>query len=558
MKRNKKKFQVIGKLTKEEKIKKRSNYLRGTIVKDLNNTITNGFLGDNYSLIRFHGMYQQDDRDIRRERIEQKLEPKYSMMLRCRLPGGVITSKQWLKIHFFSEKYTIYGNIRLTNRQTFQLHGIFKKDLKLLHNILNNIGLDSIATANDVNRNVLCTSNPDISKLHQQVYKIAVKLSEHLLPKTRAYAEVWLDQKKILSSDNEPILGNTYLPRKFKTAIMIPPENDVDINANDMVFIAIKNNNNDLVGFNLLLGGGLSIEHGNNLTWPSCAIEFGYFDIKNILSIAESVVSIQRDWGNRTNRKNAKLRYTIARVGFKIFKKEIEKRSGVLFKKIKKYKITKRGDFLGWKKGINNKWNFTLFVPNGRILNKKNNKIKTALYKISLIHKGFFRLTANQNLIICDIDSKVKKKIENIIDIYNLNKNNSMLKQNSMACVSFPTCPLAMAESERVLKKYIKKIENILLKYNLFEENIVFRISGCPNGCGRSLLSEIGLIGKSFGKYNLYIGGDVIGTRLAKIYRENIDEKEIFNNIDNLIFIWSKNKFKNESFGDFVNRFNLN
>ncbi|HMI76903.1 MAG TPA: NADPH-dependent assimilatory sulfite reductase hemoprotein subunit, partial [Buchnera sp. (in: enterobacteria)] len=359
------KVKSIKNYTETERIKIDSNYLRGTIDEDLKNNITNGFTGDNFSLIRFHGMYQQDDRDIRLERQSQKLEPRYAMMLRCRLPGGVITAKQWLTIHDFVEKHTLYKSIRLTNRQTFQIHGILKKDLKNVHKMLHHIGLDSIGTANDVNRNVLCTSNPIESQLHQEVYEWAKKISEHLLPQTRAYAEIWLDRKKISTTDCEPILGQSYLPRKFKTSIIVPPHNDVDLHANDMNFIAIANKQK-LIGFNILIGGGLSIEHGNKSTWPSCALEFGFIPLQNTLSVAEAVVTIQRDWGDRNNRKNAKTRYTLHRVGMKCFKQEIEKRANIKFQIIRPYFFITRGDRFGWIKGFDKKWHLTIYVPNGR------------------------------------------------------------------------------------------------------------------------------------------------------------------------------------------------
>ncbi|CAL4324901.1 Sulfite reductase [NADPH] hemoprotein beta-component [Buchnera aphidicola (Protaphis terricola)] len=543
-------------LTKEEHIKKNSNYLRGTIINDLKNEITNGFTGDNFSLIRFHGMYQQDDRDLRLERNEQKLEPRYAMMLRCRLPGGVISSKQWLKIDSFATKHTLYGTIRLTNRQTFQLHGILKKNLKNIHQLLNQIGLDSIGTANDVNRNVLCTSDPMESKLHKECYQWSKKISNFLLPQTKAYAEIWLDHKKVFSTDNEPILGETYLPRKFKTTVVIPPYNDVDLYANDMNFIAITKNDK-IIGFNVLIGGGLSITHGNKKTWPALAVELGYININDTLSIAQAIVTTQRDWGNRTDRKNAKTRYTIENVGLNIFKKEVEKRANVIFKPIQPYFFTTRGDQIGWKKDINNNWSLTIFIQNGRICDNKNQLLKSGLLKISTIHKGNFRLTSNQNIIISEISNSNKNNIEKIAISHGLIKKNSKLRENSMACVSFPTCPLAMAEAERILSFFIHEIECIMLKYGVEKEIIIFRISGCPNGCGRSLLSEIGLIGKSMGRYNLYIGGNRIGTRIPKIYKENITEKEILIHLKFLIKNWSIYRNENEDFGDFVIRKNI-
>ncbi|QCI18390.1 assimilatory sulfite reductase (NADPH) hemoprotein subunit [Buchnera aphidicola (Aphis nasturtii)] len=540
-------------LTKEEYIKENSNYLRGTIVDDLKNETTNGFSGDNFSLIRFHGMYQQDDRDLRIERNQQKLEPRYAMMLRCRLPGGVISSKQWIKIDSFASKNTFYKTIRLTNRQTFQLHGILKKNLKSVHQILHKIGLDSLATANDVNRNVLCTSDPMQSEVHQECYEWAQKISNFLLPHTKAYAEIWLNQKKILSTDHEPILGKTYLPRKFKTTVVIPPHNDVDLYANDMNFIAIIENKK-IIGFNVLIGGGLSITHGNKQTWPFLALELGYITLDKTLSVAKSIVTTQRDWGNRSNRKNAKTRYTIENMGLNLFKKEVEKRSNITFEPIRSYFFDTRGDKIGWKKDINGNWSLTIFVQNGRIYDNDNQLLKSGLLKIATVHKGNFRLTSNQNIIVSEILSENKNQIEKIALSYGLIKNTSKLRENSMACVSFPTCPLAMAEAERMLSNFITEVENIMLKYKMEKEIIILRVSGCPNGCGRSLLAEIGLIGKSIGRYNLYIGGNRIGNRIPKIYKENITEKEILVHLDFLIKNWSIYRKANEDFGDFVIR----
>ncbi|UPT14767.1 assimilatory sulfite reductase (NADPH) hemoprotein subunit [Buchnera aphidicola] len=545
--------QLSSNLTKEEHIKKNSNYLRGTISDDLKNQVTNSFSGDNVSLIRFHGMYQQDDRDLRIERNEQKLESRYAMMLRCRLPGGVISSKQWIKIDSFASTNTLYKTIRLTNRQTFQLHGILKKDLKNIHQILHQIGLDSLGTANDVNRNVLCTSDPMQSEVHQECYEWAQKISNFLLPHTKAYVEIWLDQKKILSTDHEPILGKTYLPRKFKTTVVIPPHNDVDLYANDMNFIAIVENKK-IIGFNVLIGGGLSITHGNKQTWPFLALELGYIGIDKTLSVAKSIVTTQRDWGNRTNRKNAKTRYTIKNFGLNLFKQEVEKRANITFEPIRPYSFNTRGDQIGWKKDVNGNWSLTVFVQNGRICDNDNQLLKSGLLKIASIHKGNFRLTSNQNIIISEILSENKNKIEQIAISYGLIKKISKLRENAMSCVSFPTCPLAMAEAERMLPNFITKVENIMLKYGVDNEMIILRVSGCPNGCGRSLLSEIGLIGKSIGRYNLYIGGNKIGNRIPKIYQENITEKEILVHLDFLIKNWSIYRQENEDFGDFVIR----
>ena len=544
---------VEGKLSDAERLKKQSNYLRGTILEDLDNGLTGGFTGDNFLLIRFHGMYQQDDRDIRAERAAQKLEPRHAMMLRCRLPGGIITPTQWLAIDKFATDKTLYGSIRLTNRQTFQFHGILKKNVKPTHQMLHEVGLDALATANDVNRNVLCTSNPVESELHQEAYEWAKKLSEHLLPQTRAYAEIWWDQEKVATTDQEPILGETYLPRKFKTTVVVPPHNDVDLHANDLNFIAIAENGK-LIGFNLLVGGGLSIEHGNKATYARTASEFGYLPVEKILDVAAAVVTTQRDWGNRTDRKNAKTKYTLERVGVETFKAEVEKRAGLTFEPIRPYEFTTRGDRIGWVKGIDKKWHLTLFIENGRLLDYPGRPLKRGIAEIAKVHQGDFRLTANQNLIVAGVPEAHKAQIEAIAREHGLMEAVTPQRENSMACVAFPTCPLAMAEAERFLPSFVSKVEEIMHRHGVGEEHIVLRVTGCPNGCGRAMLAELGLVGKAPGRYNLHIGGNRIGTRIPRMYRENITENEILASIDELVARWASERTADEGFGDFVIR----
>ncbi|MBS0895301.1 assimilatory sulfite reductase (NADPH) hemoprotein subunit [Tatumella sp. JGM130] len=544
---------VEGKLTDAERLKKQSDFLRGTITDDLSDGLTGGFRGDNFLLIRFHGMYQQDDRDIRASRTEQKLEPRHAMMLRCRLPGGIITPQQWLAIDRFAADKTLYGSIRLTNRQTFQFHGILKKNVKPAHQMLHDVGLDALATANDVNRNVLCTSNPVESELHQEAYEWAKRLSEHLLPQTRAYAEIWWDQEKVATTDQEPILGATYLPRKFKTTVVIPPNNDVDLHANDMNFVAVAENGK-LVGFNLLLGGGLSIDHGNKATYARTASEIGFLPLDKTLDVAEAVVTTQRDWGNRTDRKNAKTKYTLERVGVDVFKAEVEKRAGIRFDPIRLYEFTTRGDRFGWIKGIDGKWHLTLFIENGRLLDSPQASIKTGVAEIAKIHQGDFRLTANQNLIIAGVPEDQKQAIETLARAHGLMESVTTQRENSMACVAFPTCPLAMAEAERFLPAFVDEVEKIMARHHMADEHIVLRVTGCPNGCGRALLAEAGLVGKAPGRYNLHLGGNRIGTRIPRMYRENITPEEVLAVLDELIGRWATERQAEEGFGDFLIR----
>ncbi|OYD21285.1 assimilatory sulfite reductase (NADPH) hemoprotein subunit [Oceanimonas baumannii] len=542
------------KLSDNERLKRESNFLRGTITEDLQDPLTGGFNGDNFMLIRFHGMYQQDDRDIRNERTAQKLEPLHNVMLRARLPGGIIKPEQWLVIDKFAADHTMYGSIRLTTRQTFQFHGVLKRDIKLMHQTLNKTGIDSIATAGDVNRNVLCTSNPVESELHQEAYEWAKKISEHLLPKTRAYAEIWLDGERLETTDEEPILGSTYLPRKFKTTVVIPPHNDIDVHANDLNFVAIADNGK-LVGFNVLVGGGLAMTHGDTNTYPRKASDFGFIPLSHTLEVAAAVVTTQRDWGNRVERKNAKTKYTLERVGVDAFKAEVEKRAGIAFEPVRPYEFTSRGDRFGWVEGIDGKHHLTLFIENGRILDYPGKPLKTGMAEIARVHQGDFRLTANQNLIIAGVPSEQKAAIEALARQHGLLDDSvSEQRQNSMACVALPTCPLAMAEAERFLPEFVTDIEGVLEKHGVNDDSIIFRVTGCPNGCGRAMLAEIGLVGKAPGRYNLHLGGNREGTRIPRMYKENITDRQILEEIDTLVARWAAERESGEGFGDFVIR----
>ncbi|URL06079.1 assimilatory sulfite reductase (NADPH) hemoprotein subunit [Avibacterium sp. 21-595] len=548
-------------LSDNERLKEESNFLRGTILEDLNDGLTGGFNGDNFQLIRFHGMYEQDDRDIRAERLAQKLEPRKFMLLRCRLPGGIIKPFQWIEIDKFARENSYYRSIRLTNRQTFQYHGVPKTKLQDMHRLLHRIGLDSIATASDMNRNVLCTSNPIESELHQQAYEWAKKISEHLLPRTRGYLDVWIDGKKAMSSENllepeeEPILGKTYLPRKYKTTVSIPPLNDVDVFGNDMNFVAIKGDNGELAGFNVLVGGGLSMEHGNTTTYPHVALELGYISLEQTLIAAEAIVTTQRDFGNRADRKHARTRYTIQAMGLEGFKAEVERRMGFVFAPIRPYQFTERGDRIGWVKGIDNKWHLTLFIESGRITdNDPKRPLMTGMLEIAKIHQGDFRITANQNIIIAGVPEEEKARIEAIARQYGLMEKITKQREYSMSCVAFPTCPLAMAEAERILPDFTTEIEKSLAKHGIPEEYIVTRITGCPNGCGRAMLAEIGLVGKAIGRYNLHLGGDREGCRIPRLYQENQTIDDILTEIDRLIGYWATERNSEESFGDFVIR----
>lgn len=543
------------KLSEVEKIKSKSGNLRGTIEEGLKIQITGSLSEDDTQLTKFHGFYQQDNRDLRDERRRQKLEPLYSFMLRARVPGGVINAEQWRAIDKISRELTSSG-IRLTTRQTFQYHGILKRNVKKLIRGINDAFIDSLAACGDVNRNVLCNANPLESIYHEEVYKDAVSVSNHLLPKSQAYHEIWLDEEKVadVKEEKESIYGNTYLPRKFKIAIAIPPHNDVDINGNDLSFVAIIENKK-LIGYNVLIGGGMGCTHSTPGTYPQIAKDIGFIKKTDIRKIAEAVVTTQRDFGDRTDRKKARLKYTVDRMGVDNFKEEVEVRSKIKLKKSKDFNFISHADRFGWIKNVDGTWNLTLFIEHGRITDKPNGpQMLSGLLKITNIHQGEFRITATQNLMISKVDESKKDIIEDLAREYGLWREVSLIRQNSMACVAFPTCGLAMAEAERYLPTLISKIEELTKKNAIEKIPITIRMTGCPNGCARPYLAEIALVGKALGKYNLYLGGDGKGTRLVQLYRENIGEDIILEELDNLFFQYSGNREKNELFGDFLIR----
>lgn len=559
------------KLSEVEIIKDNSDYLRGSLVQSLDNKITGALYPDDTQLIKFHGAYQQTDRDLESERKTQKLEPLYSMMIRIRVPAGVATPAQWLRM---DELSTTYGNgtMKLTTRQAFQLHGIRKRDLKATIQGFNEVMLDSIAGCGDVNRNVMCSPNPDESKVHAEVWDISRQISAEFTPRTSAYYEIWMDGQAVDESqpfnstplnpstpqqkDEEPIYGKTYLPRKFKIAIAVPPYNDTDIFANDVGLVAIEKDG-VLAGFNVAAGGGLGMTFGMPETFPRLADMLGYIDKKDVLKVCEAVITTQRDNGNRENRKFSRLKYTIERMGMEVFKKEVERRSEVVFQEAKPYKFTHSGDPMGWSKTYDGRYNLALFIEGGRIADTPGLPLRTALRLLASVHDGDFRLTGNQNLVIGNISAEKKPVVEAILDKYGIlaaTHQQTALRQNSIACVAMNTCSLAFAEAERYLPSLIDKIDLIIRANGLEKDAINIRMTGCPNGCGRPYLGEIAFIGKSPGRYNLYLGAAHNGERLNKLYREMLDEAGILTELEPIIAAYAKERQRGERFGDFVIR----
>lgn len=540
-----------------ERIKRESNFLRGTLKEVMLDRISAGIPDDDNRLMKHHGSYLQDDRDLRNERQKQKLEPAYQFMLRVRMPGGVATPEQWLVMDDLAEKYG-NGTLKLTTRETFQMHGILKWNMKSTIQEIHAALLDTIAACGDVNRNVMCASNPYQSEVHAEVYEWSKKLSNDLLPRTRAYHEIWLDEEKVAGTpdvEEEPMYGPLYLPRKFKIGIAVPPSNDIDVFSQDLGLIAIVENDK-LVGFNVAIGGGMGMTHGDKETYPQLAKVIGFVKPEQIYDVAEKVITIQRDYGNRSERKNARFKYTVDRLGLETVKEELEERLGWSLGEAKPYHFDNNGDRYGWVKGISGKWHLTLFVEGGRVADFDDYKLKTGLREIAKVHTGDIRLTSNQNIIIANVSAQKKKKINELVEQYGLTDGEhiSALRRSSIACVALPTCGLAMAEAERYLPRLIDKIEDIVDENGLRDKEITIRMTGCPNGCARHALGEIGFIGKAPGKYNMYLGAAHDGSRLSKMYRENIGEEEILSELRVVLSRYAKEREQDEHFGDFVIR----
>ncbi len=544
-------------LHKNEGIKSRSNFLRGTILEGIADTSTGSISADDQQLTKFHGIYQQDDRDVRSQRRKHKLDKAYSFLARIGLPGGVCTPAQWIVMDELAN-YCAFNTLKLTTRQAFQLHGILKGNLKHTLKSVNDAMMSTLAACGDVNRNTMCNPNPFESAIHSEVQAIAEEIDSYLKPKTSAYAEIWLDGEKVASHGGEtvePLYGPTYLPRKFKIAVAIPPYNDVDVFAHCLGFIAIVEDGK-LAGFNVTVGGGMGMTHGNEKTYPRLADVMAFCRVDQVVDVAEKIVSIQRDYGDRVERSHARFKYTVDDRGVEWIREELEKRLEYKLEDSRDYKFTSTGDRYGWVEGTNGKWNLGLFIEGGRIADVEDRTFKTGMLEIAKMHKGDFRLTANQNLLIGNVAAEDKGAIDELVAKHKLDayETASGMRRSQIACVALPTCALALAESERYLPTLVSDLEVILEEAGLQNDEIVIRSTGCPNGCGRPYLGEIGLVGKVPGKYNLYLGAGFDGERLNKLYRVSITHEQIIDELKPILLRYAKERNEGEKFGDFTVR----
>lgn len=552
-------------LTEVEHIKINSAYLKGSMIDSLANELSGAIADQDQHLIKFHGSYQQTDRELDVERKKQKLEPLYQFMLRVRVPGGIATSQQWLQMSHIADTWGS-KTLKLTTRQAFELHSVAKMNLSTVISHIVAAKLDTLAACGDVNRNVMCTPHPFASAMHEETQQYARKISDYFTPQTTAYYEIWLNGENLPPESLiqqpkgeeivEPIYGKTYLPRKFKIAIAVPPDNDTDIFANDIGLIAIGDENGQLVGFNVAIGGGMGMTFGDNSTYPRLGSVIGFVPKEHTLAVCEAIIILQRDHGNRTTRRNARLKYTIDRMGLDVFVAKINEQLPNVLQNTRPYYFQTNGDRYGWYAGTNEKWFLGLFIEGGRVKNTPNYPLKNAIDAIAQIHDGDFRLTGNQNLIIGNVSQQNKPIIEKMLQDFGILQaaHYSPIRLHSLACVALNLCALANAEAERYLPDLVSEIEKLLQKYDLSQQAITIRMTGCPNGCARPYLAEIGLVGRAPGKYNLYLGANFDGSRLNQLYQENLDEVQILEKLDLLFADYAKNRTKGEYFGDFVHR----
>ena len=538
-----------------ETIKAASHHLRGHLAADLADASTGAISEDSGQLSKFHGLYLQDDRDLRNALKKAGQEKAFAFMLRVRLPGGRATAEQWLVLDKLADDMAS-PSLKITTRQTFQFHGIIKGNVKPVIQGMHQVLLDSIAACGDVNRNVQAPPNPERSPLLQEVYEHARSWSEYALPKTHAYHEIFLDDEMVAGGEEkEPMYGETYLPRKFKVAFALPPSNDVDLFAQDLGFIAVEEDGK-LAGYNVTIGGGQGMSHGNAETYARLADVVGFIPPDKVNAIGEAVLTTQRDYGDRTNRRHARLKYTIDDRGLEWFRGEVERRSGLKFEPARPFEFTTIADPLGWHECADGTWFYGLHILSGRVKDVPGRPLKTAMREIAEIHTGDFRLTAGQNLTISGVTAEQKPVVDGILAKHGLLGENdrSGIRLNALSCVALPTCGLALAESERVLPDIVNKFETVLDEAGLHDDAISLRVTGCPNGCARPYLAEIGLVGRAPNKYALFVGAKYNGTRLNRLLAPSVTVDDALGMLTPIIRRYAVERADGEGFGDYCDR----
>jgi sulfite reductase (NADPH) hemoprotein beta-component len=540
-------------LSRNELLKANNPILSGTISQTLADASKDRFSDDDYEFLKFHGIYQQDDRDKR------KTGKQYIYMVRGRLPGGVVNPSVYLAFDQLSSQYA-NNTLRITTRQGFQFHGVIKGNLGKFMKGLNDAMATTLAACGDVARNVMAAPTPATSPLVDDIQRQAAIVSDALLPKTRAYHQIWVEGVELKLTDEDahfadPLYGKTYLPRKFKVAFAIPPLNDIDIFTNDCGFIAIVENDR-LAGFNLAAGGGMGMSHGNAQTYPRLADVIGFIKPEQVIETTKAAVTIHRDFGDRTNRKHARLKYVIQERGAAWFRAELEKRLGFKLETARPFAFTRQGDLYGWHQQFDGKYFLGLFVENGRIKDAGDYRLKTGLRRVAEQFRPGLRLTPSQNILLINVNTNDKDAITRLLSEHGVAVENQagVVRLASMACPALPTCGLALAESERVMPDIITRIERLLAEIGLAGEEIIIRMTGCPNGCARPYTAELALVGRAPGKYQLYLGGNESSTRLNRLYKESVKNEDLAAELRPLFTQFAKERLGAERFGDFCQR----
>ena len=541
-------------LSKNEHLKHAIPTLAGNIAATLNDAAAACFSTDDEQFLKFHGIYQQDDRD------QRKIAKHYLWMIRGRIPGGILSSRGYL---IYDELATKYGNqtLRLTSRQSIQFHGVVKSGLGALMRELNLAMLDTLAACGDVNRNVMAPVIPARNTAHASLLADARRVSEALLPKTKAYHSIWVEgvQLRLDAPENtefvDPLYGNLYLPRKFKTAFALGPVNDVDVFTNCLGFIGIEENGL-LIGYNLAVGGGLGRSHGNQATYPRLADVIGFVTREQIVPVARAVLTIHRDFGDRTDRKHARLKYVLEERGAAWFRTELESRVGFPLAEARPYQFTQQGDAFGWGTAADGSKYLGLYVESGRVRDLAEYRLKSALVEIARRFNPEFRITPSQNLVLSNLRPADESAVTSLLAMHGIqvSTQTSLLRRASMACPALPTCGLALAESERYLPRLMGELEDLLKELGLPDQEIIVRMTGCPNGCARPYMAEIGLVGKAPGRYQLYLGGNESCTRLNQLYKDVVKEPDLMNELRPLLQRFQTERDGAERFGDWVAR----
>jgi sulfite reductase (ferredoxin) len=550
--------------SKVERIKKESRYLRGQILEELQQESAR-FSEEQVQLLKFHGTYQQENRDLRQARKAAGEEKAYQFMVRSRIPGGVLTPEQYLVEDELAGRYA-NGTLRITTRQGIQLHGVLKGNLHATIHGINEALLSTLAACGDVNRNVMACPAPTASRAHARVHEIAHTIAMHLAPRSRAYHEIWIDGEQVATVQQpedqvEPIYGPTYLPRKFKIGVAFPGDNCIDVYTQDIGLVAHLEDgpsagDERLAGFTVLIGGGMGMTHGKAETYPHLAQPLCYATTDEVVEVVETIVTIQRDYGDRQNRKHARMKYVVAERGVPWFRAELEHRLGRSVQEPRPLAWRDVEDHLGWHEQGDGRWFLGLYVENGRVKDVGSERLRTGLREVIAEFRPGIHLTAQQNILLTDIAEEQRALLDARLAEYGIvtDPNRLGLRRLALACPALPTCGLALAEAERVSHGVVSQIEEELRVLGLASEPVSIRMTGCPNGCARPYMGDIGIVGRSKDIYNIYLGGDQANTRLNALYASLVHFNDLAATVRPLLQIWRDDRQEGETFGDFAHR----